>query len=130
MKITEHNRHAVRRRYARPKVDWRQRFACLDCTHDTLSGGECFTLRDEIWLKANPQRKGALCVGCVEARLGRLLTPEDFQGTPLDWHLTNGPALSTRLMARIGGPQNLLMRIHRDLGLIYFDHPPKLELNH
>jgi hypothetical protein len=112
-----------RSRTAKPD-DWQRRFACIDCTLNTLSGGECFTLHDAVWLKANPHGKGRLCIGCVEARLGRLLTPEDFQGTPLDWHLTNGPALSMRLMARIGGPQNLLMRIHREYGLIYFDHPP------
>jgi hypothetical protein len=98
------------------------RFNCLDCSDDTLVGGECYMLRDEVLLSANPQRQGMLCIGCVEKRLGRRLTPEDFQGAPLDHHLINGPALSTRLMSRIGGPTNQLMRIHREYGLIYFDH--------
>jgi hypothetical protein len=98
------------------------RFICLDCHDDVLGAGEYYLLRDEVWLKANPQRQGMLCIGCVEKRLGRRLTPEDFQGAPLDHHLINGPALSKRLMTRIGGPQNQLMRIHRELGLIYFDH--------
>jgi hypothetical protein len=100
------------------------RYMCLDCRQDILLAGEFFGLRDEVWLKANPRDDGMMCIGCIEARLGRQLTPEDFEGTPLDWHVANGPALSTRLMSRIGGPQNLLMRIHRKYGLVYFDHPP------
>jgi hypothetical protein len=127
MNIMERNRHVARRSRTKPD-DWQRRFACLDCTLNTLSGGECFTLHDAVWLKANPRRKGALCIACVEARLGRRLTPGDFQGTPLDHHLINGPALSQRLMSRIGGPANQLMRIHRELGLIYFDHP-KMEVH-
>jgi hypothetical protein len=92
------------------------RFICLDCQNDVLRGGEYYLLRDEVWLEANPQRRGMLCIGCVEKRLGRRMTPSDFQGAPLDHHLINGPALSKRLMTRIGGPQNQLMRIHRELG--------------
>ena len=125
----ERNRHAVRRSHTTKPDAWKQRFACLDCAQDVLTAGECYMLRDPVWLKANPQRRGALCIGCVEARLGRTLTAEDFQGTPLDHHLINGPALSRRLMARIGGPTNQLMRIHREYGLIYFDHPKTEEVH-
>lgn len=35
-------------------------------------------LRDEVWLSANPQGSGMLCIRCLEARLGRSLKPEDF----------------------------------------------------
>ena len=100
-----------------------QRFLCLDCNENILSIGEYYALRDEVLLQANPTRQGKLCIGCLEARLGRCLTPVDFKGTPLTHHLLNGTALSLRLMSRIGGPQDKLMRIHRELGLIYFDHP-------
>jgi hypothetical protein len=117
--MTTATRHRFRHNHGKGDAG---RFVCLDCHDDVLKAGEYYLLRDEVWVAANPQRLGMLCIGCVEKRLGRRLTPQDFQGEPLDHHLINGPALSKRLMTRIGGPQNQLMRIHRELGLIYFDH--------
>ena len=37
-----------------------------------------------LWPQANPDYDGMLCVGCLEARLGRRLTPSDFTGVPLN----------------------------------------------
>ena len=38
---------------------------------------EVYTVRDKVWRKAgNPD--GCLCIGCLEARLGRYLRPKDF----------------------------------------------------
>jgi hypothetical protein len=44
-------------------------------------------LHDEVWLAARPplensRRPVMACIGCVETRLGRLLTPEDFTDAP------------------------------------------------
>jgi hypothetical protein len=44
-----------------------------------------------------------LCIGCLENRLGRRLTPADFPGTPInriDWHRK-----TTRLAARLTGTE-------------------------
>ena len=30
------------------------------------------------------KRDGMVCIGCLETRLGRLLTPSDFTGCPLN----------------------------------------------
>ena len=39
--------------------------------------------RDEIWAEAGDV-EGVLCVGCLEERLGRVLTPEDFLPLPVN----------------------------------------------
>lgn len=56
-------------------------------------------VHDEVWETANPKRKGMLCIGCLELRLGRLLTKDDFTDAPVNvmW-LTVG---STRLKERL-----------------------------
>jgi hypothetical protein len=61
----------------------RFRFLCLDCRHDTYQN-EYYALRKEVWLSANPEGDGMLCIGCVEIRIGRHLTPEDFTDVPLN----------------------------------------------
>jgi hypothetical protein len=54
---------------------------------------------DEVWLEANPKGRGMLCIGCLEERLNRLLTKDDFIDAPVNsmW-LTVG---STRLKNRL-----------------------------
>ena len=40
---------------------------------------------DEAWSAANnKQRSGMLCIGCLENRLGRELTGEDFPDYPIN----------------------------------------------
>jgi hypothetical protein len=41
---------------------------------------EVYTVRERIWKKAGMAKvyAGCLCVGCLEARLGRRLRPRDF----------------------------------------------------
>jgi hypothetical protein len=53
-------------------------FECLDCGIDTQLINEYYTVHDEVWLLANPQDSGMLCIGCLEMRLGRVLTSADF----------------------------------------------------
>ena len=53
-------------------------FDCMDCGVNTSEIKEYYTLRDEVWLEANPVDFGMLCLGCVETRLGRSLVRTDF----------------------------------------------------
>ena len=40
---------------------------------------ELYTVKDAIWRAARMQPMGGcLCIGCLEKRLGRMLTPKDF----------------------------------------------------
>jgi hypothetical protein len=69
---------------------------CVDCHVDTLEAGEFYMVRDDVWpLDA---RGGMLCVGCLEERIGRRLTPADFTDAPINRLGRN----STRLRARQG----------------------------
>jgi hypothetical protein len=70
---------------------------CLDCrarTHVDLH--ESYRVLDHVWCQAVPDGKGRLCVGCLEERLGRRLTRDDFDHP--DW-LRNG--ISARLKDRV-----------------------------
>ncbi len=69
---------------------------CLDCTTDVIAIGEYYMLEDVVWLEANPRDRGMLCVGCLEARIGRRLTWDDFTGAPCN----SGPK-SERLHERM-----------------------------
>jgi hypothetical protein len=59
---------------------------CVDCGSDTLAINEYYMVRKSIWqatgLKHND---GCLCIGCLEARIGRELKPKDFAVCPLNY---------------------------------------------
>jgi hypothetical protein len=86
--------------------------SCADCGVDTCpvdmgSRAESFTVHDEVWAAAGMGR-GHLCVGCLEDRLGRQLTPADFIDCPLndlaiadDHHAWSWR--TPRLVARLSG---------------------------
>jgi hypothetical protein len=63
---------------------------CSDCGTVTLSPepgvrAEWYTVHDEVWAAAGAEPHGViLCIGCLEARLGRWLGPDDFSGAPLN----------------------------------------------
>jgi hypothetical protein len=72
-------------------------------------GWEYYRLTEEIWAEANDGVVGAhglLCIGCVELRLGRRLTPADFTAPADSPHGSQANApnwLSTdRLADRVG----------------------------
>lgn len=69
---------------------------CADCETDTADLGEWYMLKPEIWQAAG-MTKGFLCIGCVEQRLERKLTPTDFPDAPV-----NRPSKSDRLLNRLG----------------------------
>lgn len=84
--------------------DW----LCLDCKVDTFHNGEYYMVQFDLWYQAVPKGKsGMLCIGCLENRLGRQLTPADFLDAPLnqvDFHWPNGriEVKSPRLLNRLG----------------------------
>jgi hypothetical protein len=68
---------------------------CNDCDADVYGLGEWYMVRDRIWPDEVP---GALCIGCLEARAGRELTPSDFADVPCNrW-----TPRSQRLLDRLG----------------------------
>jgi len=58
-------------------------------------------VRDEIWEAASRDHDPAriLCIGCLEQRIGRQLTPGDFADLPLN---EPGGLESPRLLDRLG----------------------------
>lgn len=74
---------------------------CVDCRVDTDALDEYYMVHDELWEAAGvPRDGGMLCVGCLEARLGRRLEARDFTGAPV-----NDPGeyhMSPRLLSRLG----------------------------
>jgi len=84
----------------------RERLAsrCLDCQTETVltprgKNDEWYMIHDHLWLQANPCGAGKLCIGCLEERIGRRLTPIDFT----DCSLNNFPNGSRRLISRLTG---------------------------
>lgn len=62
---------------------------CADCSTETLSPEpgvrtEYYMLRDTVWAAARTDPHAYLCVGCIEARLGRRLHSGDFTATPIN----------------------------------------------
>ena len=88
----------------------RNNFFCRDCRYDTYID-EYFMLQDEVWRAAHPKRRGMLCIGCVEARLGRRLCPEDFKVLPIN-DLADPllGAKSARLLSRMTGIPEVVVR--------------------
>jgi hypothetical protein len=104
------NCHARR---ARSYRDWPHHHTthCVDCGVGTLTLGEWYMVKDDVWEQAWAGRRKSwhgkvagvevLCIGCLETRLGRTLTASDFTHWPI-----NNPALpntSTRLRDRLKG---------------------------
>jgi hypothetical protein len=75
---------------------------CIDCRHEVtfVIPDEFFMVHDALWLQANPAGDGKLCVGCLESRIGRRLTPADFIDSPINRRFG---AMTDRLKSRIIG---------------------------
>jgi hypothetical protein len=80
----------------------RNKFKCLDCLVDTGRLGEHFFLKNEVWFKVHTSDKGMICIGCIEARLGRKLVPEDFTDAYVNRPVHVGQTMSDRLRSRLG----------------------------
>jgi hypothetical protein len=59
------------------------RFNCVDCLRNTID--EYYMVHDVVWEAARMQPHGGmLCIGCLETRLGRTLTADDFTNYPIN----------------------------------------------
>lgn len=72
-------------------------YRCTDCRQKII--GEWYMVRDEVWHSSRVPQRYLLCIGCLEARLGRRLAPRDFTDCPAntsdEFHRT--PRLINRL---------------------------------
>ena len=76
-------------------------FMCWDCAACTNCEYEYYMVHDDLWEAATEDcyPDVMLCIGCLEARLGQLLTKDDFTDAPLNsMNLITG---STRLRSRL-----------------------------
>lgn len=100
---------------------------CLDCEMNLFL--EWFTVHDDVWSQTGLARHGGcLCIGCVERRIGRRLTADDFPATE-----NNRPdeMLSDRLLNRLGmqlvcedADGNQLAREDAQPWIRDYDNPP------
>lgn len=77
-------------------------FRCVDCrccVNLAIAGrNEDFMIHDTVWAQAAlPGGRGRLCLNCLEARVGRELTPEDFTEAPVNWNQWRTEALMNRM---------------------------------
>ena len=79
----------------------RKKWICLDCKVDTGKIGEHYFVNLDLWMKAVNSKTGMLCIGCLEKRIGRKLTPMDFPDVHINRPSTSG--MSPRLLSRIRG---------------------------
>ena len=80
---------------------YRDSCVCMDCRVNTMDTDEYYMLKEEIWLFIVPGDRGMLCVSCVEKRLDRKLTPDDFSECALNEKEYPQPR-SDRLKNRMG----------------------------
>jgi hypothetical protein len=59
------------------------------------SRAELYTVKDHVW-RASKANGGCLCIGCLEQRLGRELTPEDFDPDDILNRMPGTPRLLKR----------------------------------
>ena len=58
---------------------------CLDCSVDTLIIGEYYMVHDDVWFQTGLKKlDGMLCITCLEKRIGRQLTSNDFSNFPIN----------------------------------------------
>src|ERR1700733_13312125 len=58
-------------------------YQCKDCKRCTVLLREYYMVLDEVWAMAFGGC-AMLCIGCLEHRLGRTLTKQDFQDFPIN----------------------------------------------
>jgi hypothetical protein len=89
------------------------RTRCADCNIGTITLGEWYMVRDDVWQHAWAGRlkrwreapgQQVLCVGCLEQRIGRKLDRNDFT----EVNNPRQPGISARLTARLQARGNEL----------------------
>ena len=82
----------------------KRKWLCVDCGYDTKL--EHYFVTPHVWFTlADMPETGMLCVGCLESRIGRQLTTQDFTSAHINNPKTN--AMTTRLRSRITAGQPL-----------------------
>lgn len=60
-------------------------FACLDCKVNTGDIEEYYMVTEHVWRQTGlGTHDGMLCIGCLEARIGRRLVNVDFLHAPVN----------------------------------------------
>lgn len=94
--MTESKNRGITRRFHNSKAKW----LCVDCSENTSY--EHYFAKNDVWFGlANMGEIGMLCVGCLELRIGRRLTPEDFTDAHINDPKTH--PMTDRLRSRILG---------------------------
>jgi hypothetical protein len=78
-------------------------FDCRDCGAETSMLGEYYMVTDEVWQQSGLTHNGdMLCIGSLEAHLGRRLRAADFTWCPLNFEkaLLGSERLRDRLDAK------------------------------
>jgi len=88
-------------------VDELENFYCLDCGVNTNFIDEYYMVNKDVWKKSKG-KKGMLCIGCLEKRIGRRLLPEDFTDVPVN---KLPDPRSARLDDRIRGRQVSIAKV-------------------
>lgn len=58
---------------------------CHDCKRDTIDIGHYYMVHDDVWAASGLGKcDGMLCLDCLQGRIGRWLTIEDFRPTDDD----------------------------------------------
>lgn len=80
------------------------RFDCLDCPDNTHLIREYYMVHDAVWANSGVEPHGGmLCIGCLEMRIGRVLTPADFTLAPINSPFLLWNPRSERLYDRLIG---------------------------
>lgn len=76
---------------------------CHDCGLDVADSGDYwYMVWDEVWAETGlDPDDGFLCVPCIERRLGRALTPDEFNDAPINRMAWARWRQSPRLRARV-----------------------------
>lgn len=85
---------------------------CADCGMETNHfntddrfDSEWYMVKNEIWAAATAERPANfLCVGCLERRIGRKLTPDDFKDVPGNYTWPRSSRLDSRMGTKWDGP--------------------------
>ena len=98
---------------------------CLDCKVDPLKINEYYMVHDKVWAKAGMKNtlrgilaprdyfgspwqisigSELLCISCLESRLNRILTPDDFSDLPIN---KRNRVRSKLLFARLNGIERI-----------------------
>jgi ribosomal protein L34E len=98
----------------RSSKEW-NRAPCQDCGQRTIGTkkipGEWYMVHDSLWAQAAMEPLGGwLCVGCLERRIGRRLTPADFKDVAANdsTRMRHSDRLASRLHGAVQAQQEAL----------------------